>query len=429
MGLFVLFRISGYYKLKRQTQILRNQGYPVTLEELDRSRSMPQGARNAADIYLRAFSSYVEWDKQTRELLPIVGKAALSGRTQPLGTSTRQLVEKFLSDNEHTLSLLHEAAGVEHCRYKIHFGQPSGPYPPWRDSIRSSAALLSLEALIQCDKPDPNRVLECIRASLALAESVEAPLPSHRLVQSAVRGETCSSIERILNRMPLTNEFLLALSGWLKAYDTDQGYRRALIGEQCRGLHTFQEPILRIVNQVGSDKGSFRLALAFWKMFGIHDREALTYIGVMQDYIGALDLPEDERLLAFDSIQKDVRSRKRGGLLTRKIMPAFAAIHKLESRGLARMRATQAALAIERYRLAEGGLPESLKDIVPTYMESVPTDPFDGRSLKYRTLKTGYVVYSVGDDLADDGGAERDGRDRDSRGRIRPWDVTFIVER
>ncbi len=62
-------------------------------------------------------------------------------------------------------------------------------------------------------------------------------------------------------------------------------------------------------------------------------------------------------------------------------------------------------------------------------MEVVPTDPFDGKNLKYRTRETGFVVYSVGEDLTDEGGAERDGRKRDGQGKPLPWDVTFIVER
>jgi hypothetical protein len=92
------------------------------------------------------------------------------------------------------------------------------------------------------------------------------------------------------------------------------------------------------------------------------------------------------------------------------------------------LRATQTALAVERYRLTEDRLPQSLENLVPTYMEVVPTDPFDGQTLKYRTLETGFVVYSVGYDLTDEGGAER-GRGRDQRGKQLPWDVTFIVER
>jgi hypothetical protein len=142
-----------------------------------------------------------------------------------------------------------------------------------------------------------------------------------------------------------------------------------------------------------------------------------------------MELPVNERLLVCESIQKDFDSRKRGGMLTGILMPAFGRIMQIETRHLAHMLVTQTALAVERYRLTEGRLPQSLDNLVPDYIEVVPTDPFDGQSLKYRTLETGYVVYSIGYDLTDNGGAERDSNKRDRRGKPLPWDITFIVER
>jgi len=78
--------------------------------------------------------------------------------------------------------------------------------------------------------------------------------------------------------------------------------------------------------------------------------------------------------------------------------------------------------------LAEGQLPKSLDNLVPAYMEIVPEDPFNGQSLRYRRLKTGFVVYSVNEDLSDNGGAESNSKKRDQRGR-RLSDITFVVER
>ena len=434
--LFVLFRISGSLKLKKRLEVLRTQGYPVTLKELDRSYNIPQGVANAADVYLTAFSNYVEWDKDAQRALPIVGRASLPARTQPLDASTRQLVEKFLSENEKTLTLLYEAASIEHCRYPIDLArqpvdnaQEAGPTVPWIKNIRTNAQLLSLKALIQCENQNPAKVLESVRANLALARSIGAPLLIHRLIHNSVRSQTYKSIERVLNRIQLTDQQLLSLSAWIKASHNDEGYRRTLVGELCLGLHAFQGPVGQASEQIGSEGGVGLLILAFWKMIGLHYRGALGYIDIMQEYIDAVGLPPDERLSVFDSIQKAVHDGKRGGLITQMIMPALSRTLQLETHCLAYLRATQTALAVERYRLTEGHLPQSLDNLVPTYMQVVPKDPFDGRNLRYRKLETGFVVYSVGEDLTDEGGAERDSRKRDSRGKPLPWDIAFIVER
>jgi hypothetical protein len=234
----------------------------------------------------------------------------------------------------------------------------------------------------------------------------------------------------MLNRMQLTDEQLLSLSAWIVESQNDEGYIKALVGERCIALSAFQGPVGQATEQMGAGGGKVPiLMLGFWKMLGLHYRDALGYIGLMQEYIDAMELPSDERLLAFNSIQEDVDSGKRGGLLTRLLWPALGRMLELETRCTAEALLAQTALAVERYRLAEGHLPESLEDLVPAYMEAVPKDPFDGRRLRYFTPENGFVVYSVGDDLTDNGGVERDGRGRDRRGKPLPWDITFIMER
>jgi len=68
----------------------------------------------------------------------------------------------------------------------------------------------------------------------------------------------------------------------------------------------------------------------------------------------------------------------------------------------AELRCAAAALAAERYRLAENRWPAKIEDLVPRYLDAVPTDPFDGRPLRLRHLPHGIVMYSVGPDRVDD---------------------------
>jgi hypothetical protein len=425
--LFVLFQISGSLKLKKQMkkqiENLRTKGYPVTLEELDRWYNIPEGEKNGADVYMAAFSNYVEWDKEALKALPIFGKVPLPARTQPLDASTWKLVEKFLSDNEKILTLLHEAASIEHCRYPIDLTKGSvnlrvGPrsLASWYEDLQVSTQLLHLESLSHCENQDPDKALESIRANFALAKFISAPLLNHRLVHNSVQSRTYKSIERILNRMQLSDEQLLSLSAWIKESRSDEGYIKALVGERCIGLNTLQAPI-RDIN------------LAPRKILGSHYRDTMDYIRLTQEYIDAMELPSNERLLVCKPLQEDVHSGKFGGRFTDLLRPAFERyMMQIDIGCTAKAIAAQTTLAIERYRLAEGHMPESLDNLVPTYMEFVPTDPFDGQSLKYRTLETGFVVYSVGEDLTDQGGAEHS-PGRDQQGRRLPRDITFIMER
>lgn len=68
----------------------------------------------------------------------------------------------------------------------------------------------------------------------------------------------------------------------------------------------------------------------------------------------------------------------------------------------------QAGVALARYRLAHGSWPERLEALVPEELAQIPSDPFDGAQLRYRPRPDGALVYSVGADLKDDGGAAGD---------------------
>ena len=124
----------------------------------------------------------------------------------------------------------------------------------------------------------------------------------------------------------------------------------------------------------------------------------------------------------MQALQADFDQGRRGGLFTHQIAPALARIQQLGTRCLATQRVTLTALALERYRQAQDRLPDSLESLVPTYLDHIPQDPFDGRPLRYRLLHPGYHLYSIGEDLTDDQGRERGKHNQ-------PWDITFIVER
>jgi hypothetical protein len=49
-------------------------------------------------------------------------------------------------------------------------------------------------------------------------------------------------------------------------------------------------------------------------------------------------------------------------------------------------------------------VPGNLVAHVPKYLKSVPKDIFSGEAIKYLPKQAGYVIYSVGYDLKDDGG-------------------------
>jgi len=68
-----------------------------------------------------------------------------------------------------------------------------------------------------------------------------------------------------------------------------------------------------------------------------------------------------------------------------------------------------AVVALHAFEKSKGHLPEDLDGLVPEYLDAVPRDPFDGKPLRYSRAKR--IVYSIGSDLIDRGGATATGED------------------
>ena len=90
----------------------------------------------------------------------------------------------------------------------------------------------------------------------------------------------------------------------------------------------------------------------------------------------------------------------------------------------ARRAALDVVLASQQFQRIQGEFPESIEQLVPKFLDSVPIDPMDatGAPLHYRRETDGTaVVWSVGMDGVDDGGHVelKDVIDKDTGYRIR----------
>jgi hypothetical protein len=77
---------------------------------------------------------------------------------------------------------------------------------------------------------------------------------------------------------------------------------------------------------------------------------------------------------------------------------------RVNKRAIARERLLMAELAMRCYQSEQGRLPSSLAQLVPTYLQKVPSDPFSGRPVIYHPQGNNWLLYSVGEDGVDDGG-------------------------
>ncbi|CAN5688216.1 hypothetical protein BH23PLA1_BH23PLA1_09260 [soil metagenome] len=92
------------------------------------------------------------------------------------------------------------------------------------------------------------------------------------------------------------------------------------------------------------------------------------------------------------------------GAAQKLLAPAHRAAESAEARNSAHLRLLLTELAIRAYRDDHQTLPGTLADLVPEFLEAVPSDPFGAGPLKYRIEGDSYRLYSVRPDGIDNDG-------------------------
>jgi hypothetical protein len=82
----------------------------------------------------------------------------------------------------------------------------------------------------------------------------------------------------------------------------------------------------------------------------------------------------------------------------------FHKVYDADRKRKAMLRAAAAVIAAERARRATGATPRGWEPIVPAYLQAVPQDPYSGQPLRWKQTPTGFKIYSVWMNRADDGG-------------------------
>ena len=174
----------------------------------------------------------------------------------------------------------------------------------------------------------------------------------------------------------------------------------------------------------GGAPSSWEVMLTGWSYKSMAGREHPHMLELMGRMIDNARLPPHEQAAAEKLVDAEVKSLS-GGALTRQLVPAVNKVAEATRRKLAYVRCLKTLVAVERHRQATEAWPARLEELTPKLIASVPLDPYDGKPLRYRRVKDGVIVYSVGPDGKDNGGNLHNDRpmDPDIDMGYRLWDV------
>ncbi|UCD28201.1 MAG: hypothetical protein JSV03_14085 [Planctomycetota bacterium] len=136
---------------------------------------------------------------------------------------------------------------------------------------------------------------------------------------------------------------------------------------------------------------------------GLFFRDQAYYMYMRNRHVRAAKYPIKGLEIAR-KISKEIDNMSSYYLLSNIMVSSFTRSFELQLKHYAKTRSARTAMAIERYRLVHNKFPEKLYQLVPDYLDNVPLDPFDKKTLRYRIDEDAVIVYSIGEDGKDDGG-------------------------
>jgi hypothetical protein len=307
---------------------------------------------------------------------------------------------------------------LPHGGFPVQFAEPDPlrTLLPYTQEVRVAGSLLDYDAATLVANGRVDEAIESCHAILNCGRGLgDEPTLISQLVRMAMVALAKDATERTLG----LGEPTAGLAEVQAAFEAETFVPRltyGLRGERAMMFLLIQsiddglvppEELADLIGQSGSSNGATlrnRYAMIAYRKH-LPGQQA-TMIDLFNRLIEADKLPAPERPDAFDRV--DLPPRNFENILVYLLFPAIKKVAEADTRTRAHCATTVAALACERYRRQVGYWPKSLAAIPRDILPMVPGDPYTGRPLLYRPTADGLIVYAVGPNGVDDGGATFD---------------------
>jgi hypothetical protein len=242
-----------------------------------------------------------------------------------------------------------------------------------------------------------------------MEESIrDEPILIGLLVRKAILSVVLSALRETLDLVDLTDEQAEVLFNELGKVDLMGAYKNALIGERVFGLWAFEQARGNLTGvqglfSPGTSHSLWAVASGVVWHYWFSNVDECAYLAFMRRQIDLADVP-----------YRDIKKKKvhlpdetdipRHALLTRMISMLPTRLVLMRDGRIADIAVAQVALAAEAYKSRFGSYPRSIRELKMKLGWKLPVDPFSGLDLRFKPKRNGYLVYSIGGDLKDDGG-------------------------
>ncbi|HEY3930862.1 MAG TPA: hypothetical protein VGM58_00665 [Verrucomicrobiae bacterium] len=342
----------------------------------------------------------------------------------PQPQSPAQDVLLALSKYNPAIEELRQASQLPYSRFPLDYDieDPAEILLPHLAALKQCSLALQLRAIAELQNGESEKALDDVKLALRLADSVHTePFIITHLVRMAILQITLQPIYEGLAEHKWSDEQLAQLDSELAKLDFPADFEFSVRGERSSRskiidwLEQKRSRYWLLFDMVDSDTRNtmnhFDVAMMIYLMpKGWYYQNDLVLAQMEQQW----NLPmvnDSQQIIApqkarNSAVAINAMRPNPFNFFARLALPALGNYAQKTAYGQNAVNMARIAIALERYRLANGNYPDSLDAIAAQFPNGIPHDIINGQPLHYRRTSDGqFVLYSVGWNEMDDGGA------------------------
>jgi hypothetical protein len=424
--LFVLIAIPWTYfnikfgrQIERRLAALKADGLPVTIADVV-PEPVPD-AQNAAVVYQTVFE--VSFDPTTgpaaRTDAPLARLDDVTDRTggdrMRLAPGARELLST--PEAEQVLRTLRQASELPYSVFPVNWEDGFAALFPHLQRYRSGARVLWAQALISAEDGRTEEALDWCLVALRMSEHPLAePSLIAQLVGYAVQAITFDAMREILSTGAVSPAMAAEFETLLRDMDLHEGFSAAMDAERalvCDIYDLLRREPARIYSMLDIHRGFPNSIYFGWPGRPFHKLDQLIYLDYAQRYDDFWDEPYRDVAADFDALAQELSRPAEfyraptKGVVARTLAPAYGGAARKRDSALAQINLCRVAMALKAHKSTHGAYPAHLEQLQQALDYQLPEDPFSGKDFVYTPQADGFTLYSLGEDLDDDGGATR----------------------
>lgn len=414
---YIILNITFGIQLRNKISELKAQGKPMTIAEII-PPPVPD-SENAALLYNKVFllmtsgeggESYIpnkEGGKNNKIIEAIIDVESYSDISKWTEEQRKEIPKLVNSrDVQYIYDILEEASRRPECNFNPDYEKGFAMLLPHLAKMREVARLLSVRALLEAESGNVTEAFDTLSVGLKVSNHLkDEPTLISQLVRIACGAITIEGIKSISDSKDISSEKATQILNELSAHTDVTPFIKCMDGERVLiGMWGF-EGILR-ADKKAADFGEPRWVLKILVYSGrpILKKDFTSYLTLMSRMQDNYHLPYYQIAGEIQGVEEQI---PRYCLLTRMLLPALGKVQEMMARHQADVDVCRVGLALKVYKERNGTYPEELDKLTPHLLREIPLDPFTGKDLIYSKSKDGFLLYSFGPNMEDDGGMPR----------------------